>query len=204
MYYRINDDLSDISEDSLNDILSRLPQWRQDVVMRYKHFSKRRESAMAFSLLTDILREEYAISQEIHFAFGEHGKPSLSGCEGIFFNMSHCKEAVACAVSEQEVGIDIESLGRYKQSLAEHTLSAEELSLLSHASFDGLSPEASKDLLFTILWTKKEAVLKLLGTGITDSLTNILSLYTETIDFNTIINIPKKYVCTIATFKTER
>lgn len=202
--YRINDNLSDISEDSLNIVLSRLPKWRQEVVMRYRHFSKRRESAMAFSLLADILREEYAISEDIHFVYGEHGKPSLSGHEGIFFNLSHCSAAVACAVSNQEIGIDIESLGRYKKSLAEHTLSDEELSLLSHASFDGLSPEASKDLFFTILWTKKEAVLKLLGTGITDNLKTILSQNAETVDFNTIINIPKKYVCTIATFKTSR
>ena len=202
MYYRINDRLSEISEDSLNDIISSLPPWRQEVVMRYRHFSKRRESAMAFSLLADILREEYAISEDIHFVYGEHGKPSLSGHEGIFFNMSHCSTAVACAVSNQEIGIDIESLGRYKKSLAEHTLSDEELSLLSHASFDGLSLEASKDLFFTILWTKKEAVLKLLGTGITDTLKTILSQNAETVDFNTIINIPKKYVCTIATFKT--
>ena len=69
--------------------------------------------------------------------------------------MSHCKYAVACAVSNEPVGIDAEVIKEnVKDDLARYVLSDEEL--------EDLTP-----LKFTRLWTMKEAVVKLSGRGIT-------------------------------------
>ena len=69
--------------------------------------------------------------------------------------MSHCKYAVACAIGNKPVGIDVERIQeKVKDELARYVLSDNELK--------DLTP-----LKFTRLWTMKEAVVKLTGRGIT-------------------------------------
>lgn len=195
---RINDDIAGITEERLEEMLELMPPWRREVTLRYKRHGSRRESAAAFLLLQDMLREEYGITEPLAFEYGDLGKPHLIGHNDIHFNMSHCRNAVACAVAEHPVGIDIESLGRYRKPLAEYTLSKDEQQLLSHAAYEGLSAEESRDVAFVTLWTKKEALLKLVGTGIVSDLKNILQQYDGSVTFETVVNIPKRYVCTLA------
>lgn len=163
----------------------------------YKHIEDRRESALSFHVLQQILAKEHGIN---HFDFNtnEHGKPSLKDSEDIHFNISHCRHAVACVVSNQPVGVDIERLGRYKERIARYTLSDDELSALHTTQHDGMSNDESIDLQFTIFWTKKEALLKLIGTGITDNIKQILHIYEGRVKFSTTINQEKQYVCTVA------
>lgn len=190
--YRIKDNVECVTGEALHREILLLPQWRQEVVMRYKFEGGRRESALAFRLLQDMLRE-YRPGMDtsaIEFAVGEHGKPSLIGCPDIHFNISHCKYAVACAVDSRPVGIDIECRGRYKHSLAAYCMSPTEMEWI-----DG------DDLRFTTLWTKKEALLKLLGTGITDDVKTILHHYEGMVDYDT--TVADRYVCTLAQYKQQ-
>jgi 4'-phosphopantetheinyl transferase len=84
----------------------------------------------------------------------------------IFFNLSHCKEAAACVVSDHPVGIDVESLRQYKDSLAEYCMNDDEL--LQIKSSD------NPDEVFIRLWTMKEATIKLLGTTISNGMKELL------------------------------
>ena len=63
----------------------------------------------------------------------EHGKPSIVGHPNIFFNLSHCKEAVICAVSDQPVGVDVEGIREYKESLVDYTMNDEEIAQIHSA-----------------------------------------------------------------------
>lgn len=168
--------------------------------MRYKFEGGRRESALAFRLLQEMLREQMseAVTESLEFEIGEHGKPSLKGMPDVHFNISHCKHAVACAVDNVPVGIDIECRGRYSKGIAEYCLSEEELSWINHVP-DGMSVGTQTDLRFTTLWTKKEALLKLLGTGITDDVKTILHEYEDKVVFETVTK--DNYVCTVAKYK---
>ena len=85
----------------------------------------------------------------------------------LHFNLSHCKKAVACVLSERPVGVDVETIGRYSESLARHVLSPDE--------FDLVSSSPTPQIPFIRLWTQKEAVLKLRGTGISEGLRDTLS-----------------------------
>lgn len=194
---RILDDIQSITSEEFDSIVADLPQWRKSIVSAYKHIEDRRESALSFHLLQQILDRQYAI-REIRFNINEHGKPSLEAHPDIHFNMSHCRHAVACIVADHPVGVDIERLGRYKERIAQYTLSATELATIDSPPHDGMSHAAAADLQFTILWTKKEALLKLIGTGITDDLKNILHMYDGQVKFSTTINTAKQYVCTVA------
>jgi len=204
MIYRILDNIQDISGQELADIISTLPQWRQEVVMRYKFESGRRESALAFRLLQKILIEEKILDEKsvnsLEFTIGEHGKPAIKDHEDIHFNLSHCKHAVACAVSRHPIGIDVEEIGRYSDGVAKYSLSEYELNLLYNDEKGNKRPDEDMQVQFTILWTKKEALLKLLGTGITDDIKSILLSYNDKVTYETIVNTDKKYVCTIAQY----
>lgn len=193
--FRIIDNIESVTGEYLAAEIAMLPQWRQEVVMRYKFESGRRESALAFRLLQQMLSEYDASidTANIEFEIAGHGKPFLRSHADVCFNLSHCKYAVACAVGSEPVGIDIECTGRYKQSLAEYCMSKDELEWIT-ASSDA----TETDHRFTELWTRKEALLKLIGTGITDDVKNILHQYDGRVEYHTIFG--SNYVCTEAQF----
>lgn len=195
---RINDNIETVSEDTLIAEMALLPQWRQEA-LRYKHMTGRRESVMAFRLL-----QEMTGIRDLEFVIGEHGKPSIKGHPELHFNLSHCHCAVACAVDDAPVGVDIERVGRYKRFLAECTLSDDEFHHIHYSSPDTSvpRPSAETDLLFTVLWTKKEALIKLLGIGIgsAEHIRNVLADYDGKVLFDTVVDKSGRYVCTEARF----
>ncbi len=119
--------------------------------------NKGRQSEMAHELLRQALRNEHGIV-DFEIAREEKGKPYLATHPDIHFNLSHCRTAVACIVDSQPVGIDVESIRQAKPDLVAYTMNAEEQQRISTAD--------DPDREFTILWTRKEALLKLRGTGI--------------------------------------
>ena len=213
MNYRlfVQDNIASISSEELEAAIAALPEWRRQKALRFKHEQGRKECAFSYLLLCQALREVYGITQQPSFAIGEHGKPELSFPQespespeipktpassplggirrGLFFNLSHCKNAIACAVSSQPIGIDVECIGRYSESLARHVLSPEEFALVSSAP--------DPQIPFTRLWTQKEAIVKLTGRGIDDDLPNLLSKYNN-VSLHTEEHLDKGYVLTVA------
>lgn len=87
------------------------------------------------------------------------GAPYLRDHPELSISLSHCRTAVAAAVSHDgPVGIDVESRRRISDGLAERVCSPEE----RHA----IDRSADPTMAFLQLWTRKEAVLKCRGTGI--------------------------------------
>lgn len=156
-----------INDETLERLLASLPSWRREAAMRYKFRQGRLENALSYHLLSRQL------GYQPSFTILEHGKPILDvaeaeekGLEKRHFNFSHCKNAVACALGKGPIGIDVECLGRYNDSLAKFTMSKKEVKAINEAE--------DPDAMFTILWTRKEALLKLTGEGITDDLKTVL------------------------------
>lgn len=149
--------------------INSLPPWRREQALRFKFEQGRWECTASYLLLCDMLRNHYGIATQPHFVIGEHGKPTLQEFPHIHFNISHCKKAVAVALSDMPVGIDVECTGRMSDSLARHVLCDEEYAAMMSA--------ANPDLEFTRLWTRKEALVKLTGEGINDDLKNLLYIY---------------------------
>ena len=104
----------DIWDFDLESSLREISEQRREQALRFKHEQGRRLCVLAYLLLKQGLREEYGIMDNPVFEYNEHGKPFIVGHPEIFFNLSHCKEAVACAISDQPVGIDVESVRSYK------------------------------------------------------------------------------------------
>lgn len=191
----IIEDLS-VSGPVLDALISYLPPWRRDAALKHRQEEGRRECCLSYLLLHNMLRDNFGLTQQPPFVTGQHGKPYLS-C-GITFNLSHCKRAIACIVSdEEEVGIDVECTGRYTENLADYCMNAEEKRKIAEAD--------DPDTEFTVLWTRKEALLKLTGEGITDDLKTVLQSDRITgVRLTSHCNIEKGYVWSIATKKKDQ
>lgn len=190
IHLALNDNIKQMSDSDVDVLYRALPAWRREVADRYKHKGSRRESIVTFSLLQQLLLEHYGIGVVPPFSFNEHGKPYLSQHPDIHFNISHCAKAVVAVVSDAPVGVDVEAVGRYKESLADYCMNVDECRHLDAAD--------DPDLEFTCLWTQKEAVAKLVGTGITDNIKDMLVIYSD-INTNTTREVSKGYVLTVAT-----
>ncbi len=156
----------DIWEFDLEAALKDISAQRREQALKFKHEQGQRLCVLAYQLLKEGLQQEYGITENPVFEYNEHGKPLIVGHPEIFFNLSHCKEAAICVVSEQPVGVDVESLRKYKDRLAEYTMNEEELHQIKTASH----PDSE----FIRLWTMKEATTKLIGTGISNDMKTVI------------------------------
>ena len=98
---------------------------------------------------------EYGIDEAPVFTYGNKGKPLLQVHPDIHFSLSHCHEAVAVALSDHPVGIDIETVGHYSPEVARHVMNDDEMRQIEASAL----PEVA----FTRLWTMKESLYKLTG-----------------------------------------
>ena len=143
-----------------------LSRQRQEQALQFRFEQERKQCAMAYFLLCKGLREEYGLTEPPLFVYGETGKPYLPDHADIHFNISHCREAVVCVLSDRPVGVDIECVCEYDASLLDCTMSEAEKEEIVH------SPHP--DLAFIRLWTRKEAVLKCSGRGLIDDMRHVL------------------------------
>ena len=93
------------------------------------------------------------------------GKPFLINLPDLHFSLSHTGSEVALVFSRSPVGFDMEKSDRRTDflSLAKRFFTAAELAAIVAAGMDSGSS-------FLELWTAKEAILKLEGTGISGGL----------------------------------
>ena len=112
---------------------------------------------------------------------GAHGKLFLMGQERLApcFNLSHSGGLAALAlVRDRRVGIDIEA----ERPLTDRDLLARRiLGPRERERFETL-PERARDAALLAAWTRKEAVLKALGTGVSGNLRSIEGLSTVPAD----------------------
>ena len=153
----IFDRLDQYTDEVYEKHLSSLPTWRREKALQYKKLDDQKRSVLAFVLLQRALREEYGITEVPEFVYNEFGKPSLPNLP-MHFSLSHCKDAVACAVSDHNIGIDVESIVPYNPDVARRVCTADELKMLEQSS--------NKDVDFIKLWTVKEAISKYEGMGL--------------------------------------
>ena len=111
----------------LEAALKEISEQRREQALKFKFELGQRLCVLAYQLLKQGLREEYGIMENPVFEYNEHGKPSIVGHPEICFNLSHCKEAVVCAVSDKPVGVDVESIREYRDSLVHYTMNDEEI-----------------------------------------------------------------------------
>ena len=93
-----------------------------------------------------------------------YGKPYLDKTSGIYVNWSHSGSFAICALSDREVGIDLQNTFKTpKSALVRRVLQPEE------QIYYDQTPKEQRRQLFYSYWTVKESFLKALGNGFRDS-----------------------------------
>ena len=155
-----------IWEFDLEAALKDISEQRREQALKFKFEQGQRLCVLAYQLLKEGLQKEYGITENPIFEYNEHGKPSIVGHPEIYFNLSHCKEAAICVISDKPIGVDVESIREFKDSLVNYTMNDEEKAEMASSS----NPAAT----FIRLWTMKEATSKLIGTGITNDVKSLI------------------------------
>lgn len=201
----IFDDVRRVSAADLQRDLLQLPQWRVRQALAYRHLVDQMQCVKAYLLLRQCLAEAYGIHSMPGFSYGEHGKPRLviDGAEAqVDFNISHCVEGVMCVVDDAPVGCDIEVIPNEWNSQDPLLDEAMMAACFSAAEQRQIQAACRPQVEFARLWTAKEAVLKLVGTGLTDDLPALLtSAMAENVDITTRVCEQKGYAYSIARTK---
>ena len=182
----IFDDMIQVTEAEVQRMLPLVDKHRRNEALRYKHLFGQFACLKSWLMLAELLRPLGVTDMEM--GHNEHGKPYLLKYPDIHFNLSHCKEAVAVAVDFSPVGIDVESFRQGSLGLINKTMNRTEAEWIRSSS----APTET----FVQFWTKKEAVLKLRGTGIVDDLHQVLD--GDGYRLETHINREKRYALSIA------
>ncbi len=183
----IDDDMSKVTEREVKRLFQTVDAQRQEEALRYRHMFGQYCCLRSWEMLRELL-QRLGIEHMGEWRYNEYRKPYLK--EGPYFSISHCKNAIAVAVYEQEVGIDIESIRKADEALVERTMNRVEQEQIARV--------ASADEAFTALWTRKEAVLKMRGTGILDDLHEVLNQSPEDYTLETNMRTDKGYVYSVA------
>lgn len=150
--------------------MSVLSEERQRKIKRYLGEDSKVLSFCCAFLVRRILERDFGMSSEqIRVSCLEGGKPVLVDGNGSIcqpqISWSHSCRAVAVAVSREPVGVDLEWIGTYRESIVRKNFSAAERERLENSD----SPETD----FYRLWTRKEAFVKRSGEGLTRYLGDI-------------------------------
>ncbi|MBO4419618.1 MAG: 4'-phosphopantetheinyl transferase superfamily protein [Oscillospiraceae bacterium] len=121
--------------------------------------AKGRLQSLGAGALLEASLAELGVSSPL-FAEGTNGKPYLSDHKDLFFNLSHSGSKVLCALSDHEVGCDVERVLEAKIQVARRCFNPEEYKTLLRCK----DPSLRADLFYQY-WTLKESFLKVTGLG---------------------------------------
>ncbi|MBO4667461.1 MAG: 4'-phosphopantetheinyl transferase superfamily protein [Bacilli bacterium] len=147
------------------------------------------------SILFNIIQRDFNLSyNQDDLSYNEYGKPFINGSP-LYFNVSHSSLLLAIAISTKDVGIDIEKVKERKH-----------IDKIVNKAF--LEPEKNvyhnnKDInYFYEIWTKKEAFVKLIGTGIVGYFNNVPEKYHFYVKTNKYTIDNEDYYLSIASFNS--
>jgi 4'-phosphopantetheinyl transferase len=137
------------------DMLSGIPKWRKEKILKYLLPCDRKLSFGAWRLLEKALELNGNSAKDV--TIGNNGKLKINNLN---FNLSHSADMVLCAVGDAPIGCDIEKVVDAPFEVAEHYFKIKERQYIAK----GLS-DNEKCRRFFRLWTMKESYLKMTGEG---------------------------------------
>ena len=151
-----------LDSSALDSAFEKMSKERKKETLDLVSESKRKQKIAADMLCRQLLAEANGINPEnIIFQKSQNGKPFAEN-SNFRFSISHCGNLVVCAVSEKEIGVDIEKIRNIRLKAAEKFASKSELDYIGNRL----------DRFFEI-WTLKEAFFKCKGTGLGADIRNV-------------------------------
>ena len=172
-----------------------VPVEREREVRVTKNETVRREKYLVWKLLARAAKDRFNLDfANLEFTKIENGKWVSPG---FYFSLSHSDGALCVAVSEREVGVDIQRVRQTSEGLAERFLTGGEKSYMAQLSTE------DRGRFFIEAWAKKESIFKKTGgssldpraidTLTSDAVTAFVTLGTEEYVIALAMNENEKY-----------
>lgn len=183
MLYEIFDHMHLCTDEAVREMLPLVSEQRRQQALRYSHTFGRFCCLKSYLMLLELLSAVYPEldTSKPEFGYTAQGKPFLLARPDIHFSISHTKNAILVAISDAPIGVDIEAFRSPSAALIARTMNATEQAAIATAAASAATPSGllespgTPEALFSAIWTRKEAVLKLRGTGIEGDLKHVLS-----------------------------
>lgn len=153
-------EINDVTEEQYNCFFRLMDENRKSKASRYRRYEDRVLSTVSYALLQYALHLQ-GLTERDEIVFNQYGKPLFKNLP-VHFNISHTKGAVACAVQNTPVGVDIQEKVSDHDAIMHRVCTEREVESVLKADDPALE--------FTLLWTLKESILKCIGTGIGGSM----------------------------------
>ena len=135
-----------------------LPEKRQEKVDNFIFDKDKKLGSGVYLLLKKMLDEENIEDPIIKTE--DDGKPYISNYDNIYFNMSHAGRMVACAISDSEIGIDIEKIDPLIDMKIAQTF-------FYNSEYENIKKSDRRVDEFFKYWVLKESYMKYTGLGFT-------------------------------------
>ena len=146
-------------DESFRAAYAALPEWRRRKADALRREADRRRSVAVWLLLRRTLSGLGVDADTLPVAENACGKPAFVPSVGLHFSLSHAGDRVMAAVSDAEVGCDVERVAPVGNGMLDAALTAAERTGLLRLQ------GSSRDQEFFRLWVRKESYVKAVGLG---------------------------------------
>jgi len=158
----------DQPDSCLQTLYETLSKDERDRAERFVFEKDRRRFAACRGILRLLISRYQGVKADnISFIYGNNGKPALDASyngEALYFNLSHSSDLALYAFTrDNEVGVDVE----YMRDISDMGQIAERIFTAREIEAFLLLPEEEKKGSFFTSWTRKEALVKAIGKGLT-------------------------------------
>lgn len=160
--------LSQTPESELKRAYFMMDEARKQAVLRYRGEKDRKRTVLGELLARKAISNLLGVDrQDIAFGRYDSGKPYAKNFD-VKFSISHSKDMVVCAVSRDEVGIDVELIRDIDMRITKIACTENDKSFIFGDNGSTDTQDNETVLRFFKLWTAKEAYLKYCGEGISN------------------------------------
>jgi 4'-phosphopantetheinyl transferase len=186
----------DFHEKRFDKYLTRFPIKLIDKIKRLRKWEDAQANLLSKLLLSQALFDGDLNCLEL-INYSKYGRPYIMYCPD--FNISHSGDIVVCAIiKNNDIGVDIEQVSKIEIN--------DFVSVMTNLEMLNIQKSDNPIRKFYEYWTKKESLLKLQGTGISEEINSfeVLGnkvLFPDDKIYLKGISISDKYICHIATKK---
>ena len=159
------DDFKNLSKHNLQNYVNIMPIERIKKYNQYSSNKNKLNCLVSYLLLWFALKQNHLIESHPSFTYGANQKPYIKQNSNIFFNISHTNGCVTCAISNSEIGVDIEKIRPINLNISKKICTPSEQKLFDKSS--------NKSNFLLTIWTKKESYVKCKGMGYSYGLKNV-------------------------------
>lgn len=154
--------INDFNTEDINNFYDKIPKLKKDKISKFKNYESKVRSIIGEMNLKELLAKKNISYNSLDYYINKYGKQYLKN-DKIFFNISHSFDYVITAISNNEIGIDIEKVRQTPIKIINQFATEKEKEYI-------LSSNKNIEERIFKIYTLKEAYFKMLGTNLNNIL----------------------------------